>query len=287
ETADLDRKAQALDVAAAAARVDIGVLMGDLPRAEEQARAVAAAMKEAGLGAHEQAAALESQLAALSAKAREADEGTGGAAQRLGAHIARSERGAEAAAARMNAASAEMQGTIDGAMSRAAEAVDQTRAGLEAQGQTMLAMIEQSRVAFERAGADTTKGLAERLDLAGAKIEMLAGRLATQDQASRTLLANIARQIEEVGAQIAHVGASGDEQNARLTQSMGALRSAAQELQREVEAGHAQSGELIGRTGALSEALGEVTRQLRDEMPPAMAGVEIQAERTAAAAAGV
>ncbi|TMJ19262.1 MAG: hypothetical protein E6G92_05555 [Alphaproteobacteria bacterium] len=287
ETADLDRKAQALDVAAAAARVDIGVLMGDLPRAEEQARAVAAAMKEAGLGAHEQAAALESQLAALSAKAREADEGTGGAAQRLGAHIARIESGAEAAAARMNAASAEMQGTIDGAMSRAAEAVDQTRAGLEAQGQTMLAMIEQSRVAFERAGADTTKGLAERLDLAGAKIEMLAGRLATQDQASRTLLANIARQIEEVGAQIAHVGASGDEQNARLTQSMGALRSAAQELQREVEAGHAQSGELIGRTGALSEALGEVTRQLRDEMPPAMAGVEIQAERTAAAAAGV
>jgi hypothetical protein len=287
ETAELDRKAQALDVAAAAARIDIGVLMGDLPRAEEQARAVAAAMKEAGLGAHEQAAALESQLAALSAKAREADEGTSGAAQRLGAHIARIESGAEAAAARMNAASAEMQGSVDASMARAAEAVDQARSGLEAQGQTMLAMIEQSRVAFERAGADTTKGLAERLDLAGAKIEMLAGRLATQDQASRTLLANIARQIEEVGAQIAHVGASGDEQNARLTQSMGTLREVAQELQREVEAGEAQSGALIGRTGELAEALGQVTRQLREEMPPAMAGVEIQAERTAAAAAGV
>ena len=287
ETAELDRKAQALDVAAAAARVDIGVLMGDLPRAEEQARAAAEAMKQAGLGAHEQAGALESQLAALSAKAREADEGTNGAAQRLGAHIARIESGAEAAAARMNAASAEMQGTIDASMARAAEAVDQARSGLEAQGQTMLAMIEQSRVAFERAGADTTKGLAERLDLAGAKIEMLAGRLATQDQASRTLLANIARQIEEVGAQITHVGASGDEQNARLTQSMGVLRQVAQELQREVEAGHAQSGELIGRTGELAAVLAQVTGQLRDEMPPAMAGVEIQAERTAAAAAGV
>jgi hypothetical protein len=287
ETADLDRKAQALDSAAAAARVDIGVLMADLPRAEEQARTVAEAMKQAGLGAHEQAAALESQLAALSTRAREADEGAGGAAQRLGAHIARIESGAEAAAARMNAASAEMQGTIDGAMERAAEAVDQARSGLEAQGQTMLAMIEQSRVAFERAGADTTKGLAERLDLAGQKIEMLAGRLATQDQASRTLLANMARQIEDIGAQIAHVGASGDEQNTRLTQSMGQLRTVAQELQREVEAGHNQSGELIGRAGELSAALAEVTGKLRDEMPPAMAGVEIQAERTAAAAGAV
>jgi len=287
ETAELDRKAQALDSAAEAARVDIGVLMADLPKAEAQARAAAAAMKQAGLGAHEQAAALEGQLAALSARAREADEGAGGAAQRLGAHIARIESGAEAAASRMNEASAQMQAAVDGAMTQAAESVDQARAGLEAQGQTMLAMIEQSRAAFEQAGAETTRGLAERLDLAGQKIEMLAGRLATQDQASRTLLGNIARQIDEVGGQIAHLGASGDEQNARLAESMAALRATAQDLQREIDAGQARSGELIGRTEALGAALAQVTGQLRDEMPPAMAGVEIQAERTARSAATV
>ncbi|HLL29612.1 MAG TPA: hypothetical protein VK403_01320, partial [Allosphingosinicella sp.] len=54
ETATLDRKAAALDAAANAAKVDIGVLLHDLPRAEEQARAVAEAMKEAGLNAHGQ-----------------------------------------------------------------------------------------------------------------------------------------------------------------------------------------------------------------------------------------
>ena len=287
ETAELDRKAQALDSAAEAARVDIGVLMADLPKAEAQARAAAEAMKRAGLGAHEQAAALEGQLAALSARAREADEGAGGSAQRLGAHIARIESGAEAAASRMKEASVQMEAAVDGAMARAAESVDQVRSGLEAQGQTMLAMIEQSRAAFEQAGADTTKGLAERLDLAGQKIEMLAGRLATQDQASRTLLANIARQIDEIGGQIAHIGASGDEQNARLTESMGALRNIAQALQREVAEGESQSEALTGRARALGAALTKVTAQLRDEMPPAMAGIEIQAERTAASAAAV
>jgi hypothetical protein len=133
ESAELDRKAQALDHAAAAARVDIGVLLSDLPKVEAQARS-----------------------------------------------------------------------------------------GLEAQGQTMLAMIEQSRAAFEQAGAETTKGLAERLDLAGQKIEMLAGRLATQDQASRTLLGNIARQVDDVGGRISGLGTSGDAQNERLAAAMAA-----------------------------------------------------------------
>lgn len=287
ESDELDRKAQALDLAAAAARVDIGVLMGDLPKVEEQARGAAEAMKRAGLDAHEQALALESQLAALSARSREADEAAGGSAQRLGAHIARIESGAGAAAERMIEAAAQMNGTVDGAMERASLSVDQARQGLELQGQTMLAMIEQSRAAFEQAGAETTRGLAERLDLAGQKIEMLAGRLATQDQASRTLLGNIGRQIDEVGRQIVHIGESGDAQNARLSESMGLLRTTAQALQQEVAEGDAQTEALAGRAQALGAALAEVTGQLRAEMPPAMAGVEIQAERTAAAAMAV
>jgi hypothetical protein len=287
ESAELDRKAQALDHAAAAARVDIGVLMGDLPKVEAQARTAAEAMKQAGLGAHEQAAALDSQLAALTARSREADEAAGGSAQRLGAHIARIESGAGAAAERMTEAATQMNAAVDGAMERAALSVDQARAGLEAQGQTMLAMIEQSRAAFEQAGADTTKGLAERLDLAGQKIEMLAGRLATQDQASRTLLGNMARQIDEVGSRIAHIGASGDEQNVRLSASMEALRGAAQELQREIDHGDTQTAALAARAQELGAILAQVTGQLREEMPPAMAGVEIQAERTAASATAV
>jgi len=128
----------------------------------------------------------------------------GGSAQRLGAHLVQIESGAGAAAERMVEAAAQMNGAVDGAMERAALSVDQARQGLQAQGQTMLAMIEQSRAAFEQAGAETTKGLAERLDLAGQKIEMLAGRLATQDQASRTLLGNIARSHQTFNNKLRH-----------------------------------------------------------------------------------
>ena len=57
ESVTLDKKADALELAANAARVDIGVLLEDLPRAEEKARAIAAAMKEAGLRARTSRAA--------------------------------------------------------------------------------------------------------------------------------------------------------------------------------------------------------------------------------------
>src|SRR3954471_23238131 len=132
ETATLDQKAAALDAAAAAAKVDIGVLLHDLPRAEEQARAVAQAMKEAGLDAHGQASALEAELSALTARGREADEVLGGSAQRLAAQVARIESGAAAAAATMGEASSNMNDAVDAAMARAAEAVDAARAGLDA-----------------------------------------------------------------------------------------------------------------------------------------------------------
>ncbi|HYN45068.1 MAG TPA: hypothetical protein VES64_00085, partial [Allosphingosinicella sp.] len=218
---------------------------------------------------------------------RDADEVTGGAAQRLGAHIARIESGAGAAAERMNEAAAQMNAAVDGSMARASESVDQARAGLEAQSQATLAMIEQGRAAFEEAGAEATRGIADRLDLASRKIETLAGRLASQDAASRTLLGGMTAQIAELDGQIGRIGESGEAQAGRLAQSLAAIGEAAAGLQREIDHGHAQSDSLTARAQEMSIALAQITRQLREEMPPAMAGIEIQAERTAASAEAV
>ncbi|MGZ8335648.1 MAG: hypothetical protein ACXWU1_03190 [Allosphingosinicella sp.] len=284
ETAELDRKAQALDNAAATARIDIGVLMTDLPRAEEQARNVAEAMKAAGLNAHEQAAALEGQLAALTGRSREADETVGGAAQRLGAHIARIETSTGAAADRMDQAAVQMNAAVDGAMSRAAESVDQARSGLEAQGQAMLAMVEQSRAAFEHAGAEASQRLSERLDQVGERLDHMTAQLAAQDASTRTLVADLATGLTELDGQLAALGETGDLQNTRLNQSIAAVRGVTEALQRELEQGQAASGALVDRAHELGEALAAVTAKLRDELPPALTHVEAQASQAGAAA---
>ncbi len=279
-SAGLDRSAQALDHAAASARVDIGVLLSDLPRAEEQARAAAESLRAAGLGAHEQAAALEGHLAALTARGREADETVGGAAQRLGAHVARIESSAGAAAERMNEAAAQMNAAVDGAMARAAESVDRARGGLETQGQAMLAMVEQSRAAFEQAGAEAAQRLSAALDSAETKIAALAAGLETQEAASRGLVEGISGQLGELDARLSALGASGEEQNARLTQSVGVLRDVARQLQGEIEAGNTASGNLIDRTHEMAEALTGVSGQFRELLIGALGEVEGQAERT-------
>lgn len=287
ETAELDRKAQALDAAAANARVDIGALMSDLPRAEEQARAAAEAMKQAGVSAHQQAASLEGQLAALTARSREADETVGSAAQRLGAQVARIESSTGAAAERIDQAAAQMNAAVDGAMGRAADSVDQARSGIEAQGQTMLAMIEQSRAAFEQAGVEAVQGLSSRLEQVGARLEGLAGQLAQQDATSRSLVTSIAERLADIDGQIGAIGRSGEEETTRLSQSLAALHEVTRALQRELAQGQTASTDLMGRSREMSAALAEFTGQLRNELPAALADVQSQAERTEAAVQSV
>lgn len=287
ETAALERTAQGLDAAAASARVDIGVLLADLPKAEEQARAASEAIRAAGLGAHEQSAALEGHLAALSARGREADEVLGGAAQRLGAQVARIETGAGAAAERIDQAAAGMNAAVDGAMARAAESVDSARAGLEAQGQAMLAMVEQSRAAFAASSAEAGQAMIARLDQAARTVSGLAAAIAAQDAAGDALADRLAARIGEIEGQFGALGRSGDEQNERLLHALAGLRGVVQALRAELADGEAQSGLLIDRSHDLSGALEKVTTQLREALPAALAAVEAQSERTGAAALAV
>ncbi|HEX8239573.1 MAG TPA: hypothetical protein VF574_07525 [Allosphingosinicella sp.] len=287
ETASLDQKAAALDSAANAAKVDIGVLLHDLPRAEAQARAVADAMKEAGLNAHGQASALEAQLASLAARGRDADEVLGGAAQRMSAHVARIESGSAAAAASMDESSAKMTAAVDGAMSRAAEAVETARAALELQGQTTLAAIEQSRAALDKAGEDSARNLAQRIETISGKIEAMAGHIAAQDAASHALVTGLGKELAELDSWFEQLGRSGGAHSQRLGQSVASVRAAAAELLQELGAGQQQAAGLIESAGDLGTALGGIRGELRDHLPAALKDVEIQAGRTREAAAAI
>ncbi|HEX9933134.1 MAG TPA: hypothetical protein VGB08_09860 [Allosphingosinicella sp.] len=287
QSAELDKRSQALEAAAEHARVDIGVLLHDLPRAEEQARAVAGAMREAGLSAHEQAGALEGQLAALAARGREADETVGSAAQRLGAHVARIESSAGSASERIEQAAGALSATVDNALARASDAVEATRAGLEAQGTAMLAGIEQSRAGFEEAGAEASRRLAERLDLVGGKIEALAATLAAQDAASHALVTGLSRDLGELETRFASLDRTGGESHERLAASMEAVRGSVERLHAGMGEGDAQAGALATRAREITEALDGLSAQLQIEIPDALGTIEAQAGRTREAAESV
>jgi len=287
ESGTLDRQAAALESAAAAAKTDIGVLLHDLPKAEEQARAVAEAMKDAGLAAHGQAGALEAQLAALAARGRDADEVLGGAAQRMAAHVARIESSSTAAAAGISEASAGMNAAVDGAMGRAAEAVDAARSGLDAQGAAMMAAIEQSRAALDRAGEDSARNLAQRLDTLSGKMETLAGHLAAQDAASHALVTGLGKELAELDATFARLGRTGTAGSESLSASLNAAREANRLLVEELGSGRDRAGEIVGRAEEMAQALSAVAGQLNEALPEAFARIEEQAGRTRQAASSL
>ncbi|MDT9597494.1 coiled-coil domain-containing protein [Sphingosinicella rhizophila] len=279
ESGGLDRQAAALESAAAAATFDVGVLLHDLPRAEEQARAVAEAMKEAGITAHSHASALEAQLAAVAARGREADEVLGGTAQRMAAHVAQIESGSASAAASMGEASAGMTAAVDGAMARAAEAVDAARAGLEAQAAAILATIEQSRAALDRAGDEAARNLGQRLDTIGGKIEALAGHIAAQDTASHNLVAGLSKELTDLDQWFAQLGRTGTEQSDFLISSVTEIRKNTRELVEELGGSGDRVGELIERAQRMGEALTAVAGQLNEELPAGLGRIEAQTGR--------
>jgi hypothetical protein len=287
ETASLDRKAAELEGAAAAAKVDIGVLLHDLPRAEEQARAVADAMKEAGLTAHGQAGALEAQLAALAARGRDADEVLGSAAQKIAAHVARIESSAETAAASMDQASAGMAAAVDGAMERASLALDAARAALEAQAAATLAAIDQSRAALDRAGDDAAAGLAVRLDAFGGKIIELAGHLNAQDEATSSLVARLGAELARLDEAFSALRENGGTTSEALAAAVEQARAGSAALIDSLGSGRSEAEALLERARAIGEAFDAVTGDVESRLTPALKAAETQAARTGEALAAL
>jgi hypothetical protein len=287
ETKTLDAKAQALEAAAAAARVDIGVLLQDLPRAEEQARSLGGALRETGLAAHEQAGSLDGQIAALVSRGREADDVVGGAAQRLAAHLGRIESNAASAASRMNEAAAGMNAAIDGSLERAAEAIDASRAGIGQQGAALLALIEQSRAAFERAGDESGRSLAARLDQIAAQVQALAENLASQDVASHQLVDRLGGELAQLDTRFAALSATGSSSTSALEGAIGNVREAVGQLAEELGGGEDRAVQLIGRAQSMTEMLAAIGAQLGGEVPAALERVERQARQADEAAAAI
>ncbi len=287
EVNNLDRRAEALENAAAAARVDIGVLLTDLPRAEDQARAISETMKEAGVTAQQQAGALEGQLSSLVARGREADVVVGGAAQRLSAHLSRIESTSAMATGKIKEAAAGINLAVDGSMERASQAVDAARTSIEAQGSAMLAMIDQSRAAFERAGEDSVRSLGQRLGHFGGKIDELAAKLAAQEAASHALVNSLALELSQLDEKFATLGTTGASKSEQLGGAIDAVRGSVKELFLELSGGHDRAADLIARANEMAKALGQLTEQLQGEVPAALAQVEEHAGKARTAASSI
>ena len=274
----LAKQGAALDRAAESARIDLGVLLTDLPRAEESARAMAAELRGSGLDASSQAASLEAQLHGISARAREADESVGGAAQRLVAHLTQIESAGAAAATRVSDVASTASAEVDALLERAGGALSEIRQGIDVQGAAVTALMAQSAAGLNNAGVEAAQALGDRLGSAGQALDGITARLAEQERASQGLLATIERSLAELDQRFVDLAAEGDLRAGAIAGSISRVRAELDLLALQSSASDGSLDGLARRTETLRDALsglhGEIGERLSNALELAEGGAE-------------
>jgi hypothetical protein len=279
----LGRHAAALDRAAESARTDIGVLLGDLPRAEASSRAMSEELRQTGLEASAQAASLEAQLAAISGRAREAEDQVGGASQRLVAHLTQIESAGAAASVRVGEVGGTASAEVDALLERTGEALSSIRSGIDEQAAAVRALVEQSAAAIGIAGQEAATQLGSRLGSAGQALDGLASRIAEQDRAVTALVAGLERQLAEVDQRFVDLAAEGDLRAQAVASAIDRVRRELDGLGAQQAASGGTLEDLNSRTEQLRGAVAALQRECGEELTGALGLAEGGAERLLAA----
>jgi hypothetical protein len=281
------RHGEALDRAAEAARNDMAVLLDDLPRAEQTARALAEQIRTLGSESGEKAAAFGSQIDDLAERTRSTDERVAEVTEQLTARLAEIENAGAAAATRVGEAEQAYSRTLDALLDRTTSILDQVRAGIDVQSAAVTALVAQATAGIGKAGADAAESLAANVDHANGSIEELSVRVAEQDRASQRMIAEIDRGLGLIDQRFGELAASGDERAQRFLESLTRARTELDALA--VQASNQDNAveSLAQRTGSLRESMERLAGEIRDGLGTALGEAQGGADRlteTAAAA---
>src|SRR5947209_6720871 len=271
----------ALDRAAEAARNDIAVLLEDLPRAEQTARAVAEQIRNVGAESGNKAASLERQVNALAERTQNADQIVGEATERLTAHLAKIEHASGAAAAKVGEAEAAYSGTLDALLERTSAMLEQIRSGIDVQAAAVGALVAQASAGIGRAGADAAESLAANLDHANASLGALSTPVAEQDRASQPLIAEIDRGLGLTEQRFTELSANGDERPNRFLESLTRARAELDTLTAQTTTQDDAIGTLAERTATLRDNIGRLANEIRERVGIALGEAQGGADRLA------
>lgn len=271
-SSDLARVAASLDDATTTARTDLGVLLADLPQAEQRADRLSHSLRGVGASMLEASASLEEQLSRAADAAQAADQGSAMAARRLAAELDRLEASAAIVDRRIAESTVRLEGASHTALEGAASTLEHVRSAIEEQRGALSAMAEQGRAIANQAGDSIARGLDHRLS-------DLSRQLAVQSEASRALMQQLEAAIEGVEARFAAFGDAGAEQTADLAEALAALSDHTDRLAQTLDQGNLQAIALVERAGTFRGHVEATSGQLNEAIPAALARLRIHAEQ--------
>ena len=270
---------EALDRAAGSARIDMGVLLDDLPRAEASARSMAQSLQSAGASALGQAAEFETQVDALSERTRTTDAMIAEAIQRLIAGLTEIDSRSGVALARVEEVSGGSTATIDALLQRSALALDEIRGGIDLQSQAVTALVDQAKTGIGRTGIEAADAIGSRLASAEGSLDGLAARVIEQDAASQRMIAGIGGGLAALDQRFASLAQDGDSRATAISTSL-------TRVQGELDAIAGQSGhhegamaQLADRMSGLRASLDGLTIDIQGQLATALGDAQGGAQR--------
>ena len=276
---NLAKHGAALDRAAEAARIDIAVLLDDLPRAQEHAKAISEQLRGAANDTAARTVEFDKQLAALTERTREADEAVSAASQRLVANLADVQNAGATAAARVGEAETNLSAVIDLLLGRTSSTLDEIRSGIDVQAAAVTALVEQASAGIGRAGVDAAEALGSNVNAATTALDTLSGRVAEQERASQHMIAEIERALGELEQRFAELAQSGDERAGRFLHAVGQSRSELEALGQETDVQQQSLDVLSERTQSLQAALERLSATVRAQLSDALEQAGGQTDR--------
>jgi hypothetical protein len=270
---------EALDRAAEAARIDIGVLLSDLPRAEESARAVAEHIRSVGTESTEKAATLGRQVNDLAEHTESAEQIIAQATERLATRLAEIEHAGATAATRVGDAEAAYAGTLDAVLNRASDTLEQIRSGIDVQAAAVAALVAHASAGIGKAGADAAETLAANIDHANSSLDGLTSRVAEQDRASQQMIAEIDRGLALIDQRFTELAANGDERANRFLESLTRARTELDTLAAQAGTQDNAIGSIAERTSVLRESIERLAGEIRENVGTAIGEAQGSADR--------
>ena len=286
-TEKLMKQGEALDRAAGSARVDIAVLLEDLPQAEQNARAVADQLRLIGRDSAEKAASFGQQVSELAQRTRGADEMVAEATGRLAERLAEIETASAGAVTRVGEAQNAYSGTLDTLLSRTSETLEQIRSGIDIQAAAVASLVTQASAGIGKAGADAAESLASNIDHANSSLASLSSRVAEQDRASQSMIAEIERGLAMIDERFTELAANGDERANHFLESLTQARVELDMLAAQASTQDGAIGSLAERTAALRASIERLSTDIRESVGTLIGEAQSGAERLAETAAAV
>ena len=286
-TERLARHGEVLDRAAESARNDIAVLLDDLPRAEESARAVSERLRAVASESATRTADFSERVNDIAARTSEADRIIGEATDRLATRLAEIDTAGAAAAEKVGQAEASFSGVLEALLDRTSVTLDGIRSGIDAQAAAVAALVEQSSAGIGTTGAEASEALALNVDHANSALATLSNSVAEQERASQRMIAEIDRGLTMIDERFTELASRGDERAHHFLNSLTRARAELDMIGERTGSQDSAIGSLADRTAALRESMDRLADDVREQVGTALGEAQGRADRLVEATASV